>query len=118
MRTVGELEELGVRIALDDLGTGYSSLAWLRRHPLNAIKIDRSFVTGLPGDVRDEAVIAGVIGISRALGCTVTAAGVETEEQLDALRALGCERIQGSLLAQPLAPEGLTELLLGVGATA
>ena len=118
LHTVGLLEELGVRIALDDLGTGYSSLAWLRRHPLNAIKIDRSFVTGLPGDVRDEAVIAGVIGISRALGCTVTAAGVETEEQLEALRALGCERIQGSLLAQPLAAEGLTELLLGVGATA
>ena len=59
-----------------------------------------------------------MIGISKALGCTVTAEGVETEEQLEALRALGCERIQGFLLARPLAPERLTELLLGVGATA
>lgn len=118
LRTLLELEELGVRIVLDDLGTAGSSLAWLRRHPLHAIKIDRSFVSGLPGDVRDEAVVAGVIGISKALGATVTAEGVETEEQLEALRALGCERIQGFLLARPLAPEALTELLLGAAVTA
>ena len=118
LRTMGELEEFGVRIVLDDLGTAGSSLAWLRRHPLHAIKIDRSFVSGLPGDVRDEAVIAGVIGISKALGCTVTAEGVETDEQLKALRALGCERIQGFLLARPLAPEALTELLLREGVPA
>jgi diguanylate cyclase (GGDEF)-like protein len=118
VRTMAELEELGVRIVLDDLGTAGSSLAWLRRHPLHAIKIDRSFVSGLPGDVRDEAVVAGVIGISKALGCTVTAEGVETEEQLEALRALGCERIQGFLLARPLAPDQLTELLLGAAVPA
>ena len=96
LHAMGELEELGVRIVLDDLGTGYSSLAWLRGHPLHAIKIDRSFVSGLPGDVRDEAIIAGVVGISKALGCTVTAEGVETEEQLDALRALGASASRAS----------------------
>jgi len=118
LHTMGELEALGVRIVLDNLGTGNSSLPWLRRDPLHALKIDRSLVSGLPGDVRDGAVVAGVIGISEALGCTVTAEGVETEEQLEALRALGCERIQGFLLARPLAAERLTELLLEVGATA
>lgn len=114
-RTLSDLAALGVRIVLDDFGTGYSSLAWLKHHPLDAIKIDRSFVSGLPDDPRDEAVVAGVIGISRSLGCTVTAEGVETEEQLDALRALGCERIQGFLLARPLPANQLTALLTREG---
>jgi len=113
LRTLKELDATGARIVLDDFGTGYSSLAWLKRHPLDAIKIDRSFVSGLPGDLRDRAVVAGVIGICKALGCTVTAEGVETEAQLDALRALGCERIQGFLLARPMRSSQLNPFLLG-----
>jgi EAL domain-containing protein (putative c-di-GMP-specific phosphodiesterase class I) len=110
-RTLRELESFGVQIALDDFGTGYSSLTWLKQHPIHGIKIDRSFVTGLPNDVVNHAIVAAVIGMSRALGCIVTAEGVETETQLDALRALDCERVQGFPLARPVPIDELATLL-------
>jgi diguanylate cyclase (GGDEF)-like protein len=100
-RTLAELEALGVRIVLDDFGTGYSSLTWLKDHPVHGIKIDRSFVTDLPGDPASRGIVESVIGMAKALDCTVTAEGVETKAQLDALQALGCERVQGFLLARP-----------------
>jgi diguanylate cyclase (GGDEF)-like protein len=115
VRTLGQLESFGVRTVLDDFGTGYSSLAWLKHHPLDGIKIDGSFVSGLPADLGDVAIVAAVIGIAAALGCTVTAEGVETEEQLEALRALGCERVQGFLLARPMDADQLVALLLRPG---
>jgi diguanylate cyclase (GGDEF)-like protein len=110
-RTLLELESLGVRIVLDDFGTGYSSLTWLKQYPLHGIKIDRSFVKGLPEDVGDRAIVAAVIGIAGALGCTVTGEGVETKTQLDALRALNCDRAQGFLLARPVPADEVTALL-------
>jgi diguanylate cyclase (GGDEF)-like protein len=110
-RTLRELESHGIRIVLDDFGTGFSSLSWLKEHPVGAIKIDRSFVDGLAEDPRDQAIVAALIGMSRTLGVTVTAEGVETEEQLDALRALDCERVQGFLLARPLPAHELGPLL-------
>src|SRR5205085_4794565 len=85
-QTLRDLEAHGIRIALDDFGTGYSSLSWLKEHPLDAIKIDRSFVGGLAGDSRGQAIVASLISLARALGCAVTAEGVETEDQLLALR--------------------------------
>jgi diguanylate cyclase (GGDEF)-like protein len=110
-RTLRELDSLGVRIVLDDFGTGYSSLAWLKQHPIHGIKIDRSFVTGLRDDVINRAIVAAVIGMARALRCTVTAEGVETDAELRALKALNCERIQGFLLARPAPEDELTALL-------
>ncbi|MBV9465497.1 MAG: EAL domain-containing protein [Solirubrobacterales bacterium] len=110
-RTLRELEALGVRIVLDDFGTGFSSLCWLKDHPLDAIKVDQSFVGGLPDDPRDRAIVAAVIDMAKALGCTVTAEGVETEGQLTTLRALDCERVQGFLLARPAPIEQLTAQL-------
>jgi diguanylate cyclase (GGDEF)-like protein len=110
-RALHELRSLGVRIVLDDFGTGYSSLSWLKQHPLDGIKIDRSFVEGLPDDLGGRAIVAAVIGIAGALDCTVTAEGVETTRQLDALRALGCERVQGFLLARPAPADRLAALL-------
>ncbi len=110
--TLSELESHGIRIALDDFGTGSSSLAWLKEHPLDAIKIDQSFVAGLAADSRDQAIVASSISLARALGCAVTAEGVETEDQLVALRLLECERVQGFLLARPLPAHELTALLL------
>jgi diguanylate cyclase (GGDEF)-like protein len=110
-RTMRELERLGIRIVLDDFGTGYSSLSWLKHHPFHGIKIDRSFVKGLPGDVADRAVVAAVVGIAGALGCPVTAEGVETQAQLDAVRALNCARGQGFLLARPTSADDLALLL-------
>jgi diguanylate cyclase (GGDEF)-like protein len=112
-RTLRELESSGIRIVLDDFGTGFSSLSWLREHPVDAIKIDRSFVSGLADnrESRDRAIVSSLIGLAKALGCTVTAEGVEDEEQLAALRRLECERVQGFLLARPMAPEKLEALL-------
>jgi len=110
-RALRELASLGVRIVLDDFGVGYSSLSWLKQHSLSAIKIDRRFVKGLPDDVEGRAIVAAVIGIAGALDCTVTAEGVETEAQLSALRALGCERVQGFLLARPMSADKLAALL-------
>ncbi len=109
--TLHDLEAHGIRIALDDFGTGYSSMSWLKEHPLDAIKIDRSFVSGLAGDPRDQAIVASLISLARALGCAVTAEGVETEDQLLALRLLECERVQGFLLARPMPAEELQALL-------
>ncbi|MGP0048596.1 MAG: putative bifunctional diguanylate cyclase/phosphodiesterase [Solirubrobacteraceae bacterium] len=110
-RTLQQLDALGVQIVLDDFGTGFSSLSWLKQHPLGAIKIDRSFITGLADDRRDQAIVAAVIGMGQALGYTITAEGVETEEQLSALRELNCDRMQGFLLARPLTADNLAALL-------
>ena len=106
-----ELDALGARILFDDFGAGYSSLSWLKQHPFAAIKIDRGFVGGLPDGTGDRAIVAGLIGIARAIGCTVTADGVETEEQLATLQELGCERAQGNLLARATSAEELPALL-------
>jgi diguanylate cyclase (GGDEF)-like protein len=111
-RTLHELDSAGIRIVLDDFGTGFASLSWLKEHPIDAIKIDRGFISGLPDDSRDQVIVSSLIGLARALGCTVTAEGVENEEQLVALRLLECERVQGFLLAHPLAPDALEALLL------
>jgi diguanylate cyclase (GGDEF)-like protein len=111
IRTLHELGALGVRTVVDDFGTGYSSLTWLKQHPVNGIKIDRSFVSGLPDDQGDQAIVAAVISMARELHCGVTAEGVEDEMQLEALQALNCERAQGFLLARPVPADDLVALL-------
>jgi len=100
-RTLRAIRELGVRVALDDFGTGYSSLALLRRHEIDTIKIDRSFISGLPGDDNDRAIVAAIAGMAAGLDRLVVAEGVETEEQLACLRELGCRYAQGYLLGRP-----------------
>ena len=110
--TLRELESHGIRIVLDDFGTGVASLSWLKEHPLDAIKIDRSFVAGLAEDGRDQAIVSSLIGLARALGCAVTAEGVETEEHLLTLRMLECERVQGFLFARPMPADELAASVL------
>jgi diguanylate cyclase (GGDEF)-like protein len=110
-RNLQELESLGVGIVLDDFGTGYSSLSLLKQHRVRGIKIDRGFIAGLPDDRVNQAIVEGVIGIARGMGCTVTAEGIENIPQRDALRAMGCERGQGFLLARPMASTALAVLL-------
>ena len=116
--TVGNvhaLESMGVRVALDDFGTGYSSLTWLRDHPFGAIKIDRSFITGIHEQESNRAIVAAVIQMSKDLGCTVTAEGVETEEQLHILEALGCHQAQGFLIARPTSISALRDRFEATG---
>lgn len=108
---LGELKELGLIVSIDDFGTGYSSLAQLRRLPLDEVKIDKSFVDGLGADPEDTAIVAAVISLAHALDREVVAEGVETLEQLERLRALGCDFAQGYYLSRPVSAPDLTELL-------
>lgn len=103
------LKDVGVRLSLDDFGTGYSGLSQLKRLPLDKLKIDQSFVRGLPDDPYDLAICSAIIGMGKALNLTVIAEGVETPEQRDVLRSLGCIGVQGYLLARPLAAADYAE---------
>jgi EAL domain-containing protein (putative c-di-GMP-specific phosphodiesterase class I) len=96
------LRGLGVSAALDDFGIGYSSMAYLQRFPVDVLKIDRSFVAGLPDDDDDRSIVGLVVGLARALGKEVSAEGIETDEQRRCLLALGCSRGQGFYFARPL----------------
>ncbi|MBV9410709.1 MAG: EAL domain-containing protein [Acidimicrobiia bacterium] len=96
------LKSLGVRLAIDDFGTGYSSLSYLKRFPIDVLKVDRAFVSGLGADHDDTAIIAGVLAMARGLRVDVVAEGVETPEQMRALRVLGCPLAQGYHFARPL----------------
>jgi EAL domain-containing protein (putative c-di-GMP-specific phosphodiesterase class I) len=99
--TFHELKGLGVGLSIDDFGTGYSSLAYARLLPIDALKIDRSFVGGVQRDLRDEAVVRACIALARSFGVLAIAEGVETEEQLEELARLGCDMAQGYVLARP-----------------
>jgi predicted signal transduction protein with EAL and GGDEF domain len=96
------LRELGVRISLDDFGTGYSSLTYLRRYPIDKIKIDRSFIADVERDPGDASIVSAILAMSQALGIAVTAEGVETRGQLAFLRERGCDFAQGYLYSRPL----------------
>jgi diguanylate cyclase (GGDEF)-like protein len=107
---VERLKDLGVSLALDDFGTGYSSLSYLKQLPFDVVKIDRSFVSGLPGCREDLAIVSAVISFAGALGMDVLAEGVETEAHVDALLELGCDHAQGFHFYRPLDAVSLREL--------
>ncbi|MBU6268882.1 MAG: EAL domain-containing protein [Sphingomonadales bacterium] len=101
IQCVRQLRDLGVRIALDDFGTGFSSFSYLQRFAFDKIKIDRSFISGLPTNPASRAIVSALTVMGRQLGAVVTAEGVETEVQLDCLRELGCTEAQGYLIGRP-----------------
>ena len=113
LETLHRLRKLGARICLDDFGTGYSSLSYLRSFPFDKIKIDRSFMRDVGKGKDSLAIVRAVIGLGQSLGMSTTAEGVETEEQLAAVREQGCDEVQGYYYSPPLRPEAVQALLLG-----
>jgi EAL domain-containing protein (putative c-di-GMP-specific phosphodiesterase class I) len=110
---LGELQALGVKLAVDDFGTGYSGLAYLRRLPIDVLKLDRSFVLQDDGRISAFDFVKAFVDMAHALHLSVVAEGVETAEVLDFLRAASCDEAQGYLLGRPLPLEQLRALLKG-----
>jgi EAL domain-containing protein (putative c-di-GMP-specific phosphodiesterase class I) len=96
------LREMGVVLCMDDFGTGYSSLGYLHRFPLDVVKIDRSFVRRMDRDARSAQLVHAIVNLARNLRVGVVAEGVETREQLAALRGMACDEAQGFLFAEPM----------------
>jgi len=113
-RTLERLREVGVRVSVDDFGTGYSSLSYLKQFPIDALKIDRSFIDGITDNQDDAAISTAIIRMGHSLRMEVIAEGVETERQLDVLRELECDVAQGFLLGRPGTPDQI-EALVGRG---
>ncbi len=111
MRNLHVIKELGVRIALDDFGTGYSSLAYLRRFPFDKLKIDRAFIRELMGASDARAIVRTILDLAKVLGMSTVAEGVEEPAQLDVLQGVGCALIQGFLVARPMPPQELADLI-------
>jgi diguanylate cyclase (GGDEF)-like protein/PAS domain S-box-containing protein len=111
IETLDAFRGMGVRVALDDFGTGYSSLVYLKRFKIDTLKIDRSFVTGLPNRTDDAAIAKLIVSMARTLGMATVAEGVETAEQAQFLQSIGCSAAQGFLYARALAPDALERFL-------
>ena len=111
MDTLKAFQACGVRIALDDFGTGYSSLSYLRRMPLGNLKVDQSFVMGLPDDLESHAIIRAILAMADSLSLSVTAEGVETLEQAQVLKNMACGFLQGYFFSKPVPAEAIPELL-------
>ncbi len=111
LETLHALRDLGVELVIDDFGTGYSSFFYLKRIPATTVKVDRVFVAGITARASDLAVVRAVTTVGRSLGLTVTAEGVETAEQTEILRSLGCDRVQGYYFGPPSGPTTIGQLL-------
>ncbi len=110
-----QLMDMGVRVLMDDFGTGYSSLNWLKKFPIQKLKIDKSFINELQNNSDDKAIINAIVTMAHNLKLTVVAEGVETENQLAFLRSSGCDEIQGFLLGIPLPPDDFKKMLANPG---
>ena len=113
-----KLNRLGARLAIDDFGTGHSSLAYLKQFPVHEVKVDRAFVQGVAESPVDSAIVRAVIDLANAMGIAAVAEGVETRDQVDELKMLGCQIAQGFYFSQPLRAEEFDQLLTRHFATA
>ena len=109
---LAKIKQLGISVAIDDFGSGYSSLNYLKRLPVDVLKIDRSFVQDIESDSRNSAIVAGIIALAQALDMHTVAEGVETEEQRSILKELGCSGFQGYLVAKPQPAEQFEQQFL------
>ena len=115
LTTMKTLYEKGVQFSVDDFGTGYSNLAYLKKLPIRRLKIDRSFVTGLPRNENDAVLARAIIAMARSLGVEIIAEGIETPEQRDFLREAGCQVGQGYLFSRPKPPDEIRAFMKGGG---
>jgi predicted signal transduction protein with EAL and GGDEF domain len=113
-KVLNQFKELGFHLTMDDFGTGYSSLAYLKRFPFDSVKIDQSFVRGIPANSDDVAIVEAIIAMAHSLQLKVVAEGVETEEQLNLLRKLGCDTIQGYYFSKPIPSNEVVMLLFKI----
>ena len=97
-----KIKSMGISVAIDDFGSGYSSLNYLKRLPVDVLKIDRSFIQDIETDPSDSAIVSGIVGLAQNLDMKTVAEGAETEGQREILRTLGCDSFQGYLVAKPL----------------
>ncbi|WP_377809587.1 EAL domain-containing protein [Azospirillum sp. A29] len=118
VRTLGELADLGIQAAIDDFGSGYSSLSYVQQLPVAKLKIDRAFVIDVPENPKSNALVRAAVGMAHGLGLTTVAEGVETAEQRDFLVSVGCDLMQGYLFGRPMAPEALADMVRTQGAPA
>ncbi len=112
LATLAGMRAIGVHLSVDDFGTGYSSLSYLQRYPVEQVKIDRQFVAGMCEHSEDAAVVSAIVGIADALGLSIVAEGVETTEQADELRRLGCALLQGYLFSAPVSALDVGPILI------
>ncbi|PWC37970.1 diguanylate cyclase [Azospirillum sp. TSO35-2] len=113
VRTLGELADLGIQAAIDDFGSGYSSLSYVQQLPVAKLKIDRAFVIDVPENPKSNALVRAAVGMAHGLGLTTVAEGVETVEQRDFLVSVGCDMMQGYLFGRPMMPEALADMVRG-----
>jgi len=105
IKLLGAIHDRGIHLALDDFGTGHSSLAYLKRFPIDCVKIDRAFIKDTPANTDDVAIARTIVAMAQALNLSIVAEGVETAEQIELLKTMGCNQIQGFFFSRPLAAD-------------